>query len=473
MFLANVKKLISSMRSITVQLTLLYSLSTFILVTIVSLFLYWAMENILYNAGKQFLSDETRILQNIIETKPNNISALKQEVEDIPRALESSVYHYYIRILDNQGNIVAETPNIKLIIKNNTYFSSENRLISKKIQKWQSDDIHYLLMQSAVNSYGQLWIIQIALDITYQQKVTTSYRRNVLIAIIGGALLSILLGYLISKKGMRRLYELTETTNKITANALQQRIDPQYWPKELNELGTAYNRMLDRIENSMLRLTELSDDLAHELRTPLTNLIGEAEMVLSHASSAEEYKQVIESSLEELNRIYQIVENLLFLAHAENPQINLQKTELNANKEINVMCRFYQAIADEKNIQLSCEGEATLHANSIMFRRMIGNLLSNSLKYSSNNSLVSFKIKEINNETIQIALSDQGVGIAAEHLPNIFNRFYRVDAARAQGFGSTGLGLAIVKSIIDLHHGTIFIESKLGNGTSIIITFPK
>lgn len=230
--------------------------------------------------------------------------------------------------------------------------------------------------------------------------------------------------------------------------------------------------MLDRIEVSISRLTELSDDLAHELRAPITNLMGEAEIALSGNYSTMEYRQVIESGLEELHRINQMIDNLLFLARAENPQIDLQKSFFSVKEEITVMCRFYQSLADEKNIHLSCDGNARLHANLMMFRRMIGNVLSNALKYSTHNGVVCFKIKKLAVHTIEIIISDQGTGIAAEHLSKVFQRFYRVNNTSTSDVVGTGLGLAIVKSIVELHQGTIVITSKQNSGTCVTITLP-
>lgn len=476
MFLKNVKKLFSDAAPISVQLTFFYSLSTFILITIVSLFFYLGMVNILHNADYQFLSDEINIVQNILETKPNNLIALKQEITDIPYSLNNSVYHYYIRVLDHNRKVVSETQHMDKIIKHNAFFTNETASFAKQSQWWQADDgSYYLLMQSPVKvgKESHLWVIQIALDVSYQKAVINKYRKNGIIVLFVGALFSILIGYLISRRGMRRLYELTSITRKITANALQQRIDPQFWPKELNELAAAYNQMLDRIEESVSRLTVFSDDLAHELRIPITNLMGETEVALSQDYSIEDYKRVMESNLEELNRLYQIVENLLFLARAENPQLDISKEVLNLANEINVMCRYYQAVADEKNIQLSYEGKAIACVNSVMFRRMIGNILSNALKYSPNGGKVVFTIKEMDNQAIQILLTDTGIGITKKDLPNIFNRFYRVDTARTQSTYGIGLGLAIVKSIVDLHHGTILVSSVIGKGTEIVINLPK
>ncbi|HVE44781.1 MAG TPA: heavy metal sensor histidine kinase [Gammaproteobacteria bacterium] len=319
--------------------------------------------------------------------------------------------------------------------------------------------VHYQFLREGSFSY------------TYFISILDSYTALLIETLIVGILLAILLGYLIARRSMKHLYNLTEMAHHISASSLHQRIYPQSWPKELNLLGITFNQMLDRIETSFKSLTQFSDDLAHELRNPINNIMGEMEIALSSAHTIAEYRQAMESCLEELQRIGQIIENLLYLARTENTQLGLKKIKLDANKEIQSICDYYEAIANEKNIQMSLVGNATLDANPIMFKRLINNILSNALKYTPNGGHIAFSINTNEKYTL-ISLQDSGIGISAEHLPHIFKRFYRVDAARTHDTGSVGLGLAIVKSIMELHHGTVTAISEIGKGTTIILTFP-
>jgi two-component system, OmpR family, heavy metal sensor histidine kinase CusS len=461
-FLKNVKSILAGTNSIASQLTLLYTLATFITISIISLFLYWGMVHILYNADRQFVSDEIKIITSILQTKPNNMAALNQEIIGIPHSLQTSVYKYYITVLDQNKKNIAATPGFHFMLND------------KEQEQWRTiNNHHYFLMQAKVNSlHGFRGSVQVALDVNYQQKIINKYRYNVLLALFVGALFSILLGYLLSKRGMRRLYALTETTKRITANALKERVSDKSLPHELNELTNAYNQMLDRIETGVARLIGFANDLAHELRTPITNLIGEIEIVLGASCSIEHYQRVMESNLEELNYIQQMIENLLFLARAENPQFEVTKELLSINDEIASILRYYQAIADDKKIKVIIQGDAQLLANKIMFQRLISNILSNAFKYSTDDTTIEINTLLISDK-VQIIIKDQGIGIAPEHLPYLFERFYRVDVSRTSNTKSLGLGLAIVKSIVDLHEGQINIVSKEALGTSIIIYLPK
>jgi len=179
--------------------------------------------------------------------------------------------------------------------------------------------------------------------------------------------------------------------------------------------------------------------------------MGEAEVALSKERSAVDYKRVLESNLEEGQRISALIESLLFLARAENSDIKLKKTDLNAKIEIEKMIEFYQSSAEEKNIKFICYGNANVTADPVLFSRAIINLISNSIKYSKENGEVKILLKQTENNSTEIEIIDNGIGIAPEHISKVFDRFYQVDTSRANSIKGTGLGLSIVKSIMELH----------------------
>lgn len=473
MFLKAVK--LKQLNSITARLTFFYSVATFTLLLVIALFLYGTTIHTLHRANSQFLSNEINILKNLLENKPKSHLALQQKVVEVPYAETGSVYHYFIRILNDKKKIELQTPGMKQALNNSGFILKPYLLEDQKIYKWRGKNSRqYVLMQAAANfnKSNHFWLIQVALDVSYQQKILHQYQLALVIVLLGGLLFAVIFGFIIAQRGLRSVNELTETTEKITANSLDRRIDPESWPKELKTLGIAFNRMLDRIETSFAYLTQFSADLAHELRTPVNNLMGETEIVLSRAHTIEDYQQVLTSNLEELQRISQIIENLLFLARADNHQLEIKKEILNVSHEIKCICEFYQAMADEKNIKIYYFGDALVKANPVMFRRMVSNILSNALKYTLPGGEVNFNIEITDDNLVNLVLKDSGVGIEKEHLSRIFNRFYRVDAARSPHSGGVGLGLAIVKSIVDLHQGIISIVSEMGEGTTVKVTLP-
>lgn len=463
---------ISSIRN---RLTFFYTLAVFILLTVIVCFLYWITLNILYKADYEFLSEEADILQYIAKQKSLDMKELKHEILEIPQEPSKSIYHYYIRLLDHNKKIILQTQGMDELFQDQQFLHQSIQWIEKKRYFWYSNTKNkheYLIMISPIQlgKVKKSGALQIALDVSYQHAVIHDRKRLASLLLIG-TLISLLLGFYISGRGLRSLSLLTDTVQKITVTSLNQRIDPASWPRELSGLGLAFNQMLDRIENSFLRLKQLSADLSHELRTPITNLICQTEITLAYANSIHEYRQVLSSNLEELQQMSSLVENLLFLARAENPKLDLAKKPIIVDQEVNLISDFYHAMLLEKNITLKQQGTAKLNANPDLFRRMISNLLSNCIKYTLNGGHIEIHIEE-KSKKVKIDISDNGIGISKEDLTKIFDRFFRVDKARSESPG-TGLGLAIVKSIVESHQGKIEIFSELDRGTTVSVVLPQ
>lgn len=461
------------MISIRTKLTLSYALGVFILLALVTLLIYLVTLNILYKANYQFLADEVDSIRYLMKKSPLDEKELRQTVMVTPQHPDGSIYRYYTRVLDENKNVIMQTEGMDKVISINKYFTKITKSPDKKRYFWYNKNGNeYLMVQSLIKigKEAKLGYVQIALDLS-QQHIIINDRKKLIAIILAAAFAAIFMGFIITQRGMRSLFLLTENVKKITATSLDKRIDPKLWPKELSHLGIAFNQMFDRIEHSVLRLKQFSADLAHELRTPITNLIGQTEVTLSRPRSEEEYQQVLESNLEEFQRLTALIENILFLARADNPMLMLAKQNVQVEKEIELVIEFYQALADEKNMQVSLSGRGMIHANPDIFRRLINNLLSNALKYTEANGRIEFIISEVANQYVEIICADTGVGIAAEHIPHIFDRFYRVDPSRTHP--GVGLGLAIVKSIVELNRGTIWLESEVGKGTKVFIHLPK
>jgi two-component system heavy metal sensor histidine kinase CusS len=253
---------------------------------------------------------------------------------------------------------------------------------------------------------------------------------------------------------------------------LHERVNPARWPRELTALATAFDQMLDRLEKSFARLSQFSADLAHELRTPINNLMGEADLALSRVRAPDEYRRVLESSLEEFAKLARTIDGLLFLARAEHPETQVQRAALDARKEIDAVREFYDAMAQDQGVDVRCEGDAALHADPLLLRRAVSNLLSNALQYTPRGGRVVMSAAASPDGGAVVRVTDSGVGIEPEHLERIFDRFYRVDPARSRFPRGVGLGLAIVKSIMDLHRGLVTVQSEPGKGTTVSLQFP-
>ncbi len=457
--------------SITFRLTLIYTFSALFILFFTTITLYWIFTTRLEKENKKFLTNNILVLQKLLQNESNdNKEFLQEEI-----ITEPEIYHYYVRIIKNDKTIL-ETPHmsehVPKIIFNHIHppeldaFRSVHWTFKKSNQRTK----HYLLMSALIDENRDR-VIQIAKDISAERDIVADYRQGLLFVLFIGVVVSAMFGVLVARQGLKPLRVITKSTRRITVEKLKDRLNPSSWPKELFELALAFNEMLDRIESGFNRLSQFSGDLAHELRTPITNLMGEAEIALSRPRSKEEYREVLGSSLEELERLSHLIDDILFLARAENPKKLMNYTEIETKKMIEDICYFYEMMAEEKNIKIIHEGNILINVDTCMIRRALSNLVSNAIKHTDANGLISITTGMNQNKNAYITVSDNGTGIPAKHLPHVLDRFYRVDNARSQKLGGSGLGLAIVKFIMNLHGGSIYIESEINKGTNVTLLF--
>jgi two-component system heavy metal sensor histidine kinase CusS len=195
--------------------------------------------------------------------------------------------------------------------------------------------------------------------------------------------------------------------------------------------------------------------------------MGETEVALGRSLTAEQYREVLASSLEEYQRLARLIDTLLFLARAETANLQIHQSDFAAHESISAVMEFYEPLAKESLIELSSTGQARVRGDEALFRRAISNLLSNALRHVRPGGKVTVEARTEPTEVI-VAVKDDGSGVAPKDLPKLFDRFYRGENSR----DSVGLGLSIVKSIMSLHHGTVEIASELGKGTTVILRFP-
>lgn len=454
--------------SIHSRLIFFYTLTVVTLLVLLTFAFYWETQNLMHQADYSFVTDEAANIQSIMADDVLDRELLKKSVIEHPLRTRNSLYRYYIRIIDDQGRVFMETPGLANIIPVASIPAVGD--VQHQSSTWQTyRDSHYLIMNAPIRLYDgkQHGYVQVALDTTYQHTITHD-RRIFVVFLLAGMLLSLLLGKVVTSRGLRSLDILTNTVKTISTSSLHQRVNPDLLPSELTTLAKAFNQMLDRIETSFDRMHQLSADMSHELRTPINNLIGQTELLLSCDFSEADLRNALASNLEELQRMTSLIENILFLARAESQLPEIEKHEIDVMVEVNNICEYYQAFADDKNIQLETAGKATLRVNKVMFRRLMSNLISNAIKYSGSSTVVSIHVAE-NEGKVSITVSDSGIGIAEQDIPRLFDRFYRVDDSRSATISGTGLGLAIAKSIVDLHHGSISVESVLNEGTRITV----
>lgn len=465
-----------SSSSITKKLTFFYAIFTSLLLILSSIFLYAVLTTDLEREDTKFLADEAEGLRAILKESGNGPKDLEEEVRWEGSA--SKLLKYYVRVLDEDGNTVIQTTGMDKISDMEKIPFPKPFDIGEYPDdgtKWESPKRNVYLLMSVMAQTGDgkgRRLIQLISDITDDEILAAHYRRQLFAVLAVGSLLASGVGALIARRGLKPLTDITKSIQRISATQLHERISQKKWPKELVSLSREFDKMLNRLEDSFNRLSQFSGDLAHEIRTPIHRLMGEAEVTLSKKRTLEDCLEVIESSLEEYTALSRMIDSLLFLARAENPETVIEKTISEARREVEAVIEYYDALLKESEVKVLCEGNATLSADFNLFRRALSNLLSNAIRYSPRGSQINISIRK-NRDFIEIKIRDHGSGIDLNHLPNIFDRFYRTDFSRSEHPKGMGLGLSIVRSIMKLHGGEVFADSVPAQGATFTLKFPS
>ncbi|MCW0398074.1 Sensor histidine kinase RcsC [Xanthomonas sacchari] len=279
-----------------------------------------------------------------------------------------------------------------------------------------------------------------------------------LVTLAGTALVGAL-GYWTAKLGLRPVQRLSADAQRIGPHD-RRRLDLPRLPRELEDLGASLNAAFDRLDAAYAQQESFNADVAHELRTPLASLIGQTQVALTRHRDAQQLRQVLQSNLEELERLRAIVADMLFLARAEQGQRARQCEDASLAEEVGKTVEFFEVLLDEAGLQVEVRGDVVVPVEKSLLRRALSNLLHNAIQHSTHSAGAAPIVVEIaqrGGEAL-IAFSNPSVALAPEHLQRLFDRFYRGDAARANSRESHGLGLAIVKAVASMHGGRVFAQ---------------
>ena len=446
----------------TGRLTVIYSFAALLMLIISSIALYFVLVGSLHRVHSRYLFGKIHYLREEA-TKPHFTETLREE---LGRGVRKIGDHFYARVVDLDTNeVIAQSPGMP---SRRTFKVQGGRVVVTKSQEAGRSFLQATQAVYVAGSPGKRLLIEVALDYTQDKALIVRYLQAIIIMLALGIILAAKVGQLAAKKALRPLIRLDAAVSRISLSRTNERIDVFNWPGELKLLANDLNSMLERLDDSFRRLTQFSSNLAHELRTPINNMLGSAEVALSKERTAEVYRSELESNIEELQRLSSIIDHLLFLARAENPYLTITRLDFEVSDEISKVCEFYAPLAEDLGVHLSHSGSGMLKAEPVLFRRAVSNLVANALSNTLRGGRVEVSAAR-EDGMLRITVKDTGKGISAEHLPHIFDRFYRVDGSRSHG--GAGLGLSIVKSIMDLHGGEVTVRSAPGSGTEIALVF--
>jgi two-component system heavy metal sensor histidine kinase CusS len=314
-------------------------------------------------------------------------------------------------------------------------------------------------------AWGETARVVVGRDIRHHTDFLDQLQRDFWLALLSAALLTVVVGILIARHGIRPVRAIAQTAGRISAGQLAERIPEADVPPELAELVTSFNAMLGRLEESFQRLSDFSADLAHELRTPIHTLRMQTEVSLAKPRSDDEYRDLLASNLEEYERLSRMIADMLFLAKAEHGLIVPQREAIRVLDLGRQLFDYYGILADSQQLVLE-GGELTVRGDRLMLQRAIGNLLLNAIQHTPAHGRVALSVREHEGAAV-ITISNTGPAIPEAALRTIFERFIRADPS---GEGS-GLGLAIARSVVIAHGGSIAASSS-GQLTEFAVTLP-
>jgi two-component system heavy metal sensor histidine kinase CusS len=438
--------------SLRFRLALIFFAGSLATMVVATGYLYLAFKHEINARNQRMLQGRLQDVASILARPRDSRETLEEEVLDELPTTSSipSNTHIGIRIL-NDGTVLLESHDIKR-------FPPDRFGGKSKIRRHHSV---FILAERQEGDHR----IQGVLDVTGDEHMILNYRIRLAYTLLLGVGICSALGWIAAHRGLKPLRAIAESTRGITAQRLRQRLDPGDVPQELRHLVHALNDMLDRLDQAFERLSRFSADLAHELRTPITNLMGEAEVVLSRERPAEEYRQVLESSMDEFRRVSRLISRMLFLARAEDPGSSITPVPIDSERLLGDVLAFFEAAAEEQGVKLHGEAKGTLRGDADMLRQALSNLVSNALAATPEGGETS------DENRAELEVRDTGRGIPLDELPHVFDRFYRTGEAFSRKVPGTGLGLALVQSIAYLHGGEVRITSEPGKGTSVVLRF--
>ena len=452
----------TSLLSLRVRLTLLFGL---VLATIFTGF-GWMVER---SISLHFAQEDEAELSSIIKAVEGALREQGAVSVLAPRFDDLLVGHHgaWLHVRDDTGRVLYSSnhPDFSKLIDSLVEPRSPGLAI------WSDGDERYrvLVATLADSGNGQTYTTIATVPVGYHDHFLAHFRVTLWWMILTGTGIGAVLGWFAVREGHAPLRQIIAQMKRISGSDLDLRLDPQTLPNELGDLANSFNEMLERVEEAFRRLSDFSADMAHDLRTPITSMMTQTQVALSQERSPEEYREILYSNMEEFENLARMINDMLFLAKADNGLRPSELEEVDLAEEVDALFDYYEPWSEEKGVTLGRRGTARLTGHRTMLRRAVSNLLSNAIRHSCENGIVEVAIDEHSGK-VRIEVANQGMEIPPEHLTHLFERFYRVDRAR-QGEG-TGLGLAIVKSIVEAHGGTIHAESTQGT-THFVIELPK
>lgn len=457
--------------SLTFRLTLLIAIASTLVLLALGILIGQSVERHFEEQDIEVLNGKTQLARHALEKVRTSGDVVKLQL-----TLQDALVGHpglSIKVLGPDGTILFATPDVDMpsrLLNPDTVTANDRRpskWIARDGTPFRGTAAH---ARTAMPTAG-LAVIAVATDITHHEHYMSSFRMTLWSFMALAAIAMGVFGWIAVRRGLSPLQSIRAEAAAITAHRLHARLPVDAVPAELADLARTLNDMLARLETSFQRLSDFSSNLAHELRTPVSNLMTETQVTLVKARTPEQYREVLASNAEELERLARMISDMLFLAKADNDLMVPHQESVDLQAEIRSLFEYYEALAEDAGIRMICTGSAVVQGDRLMLRRAISNLLSNAIRHTPANGEIQVRLNADPSGELSLAVENTGDTIPEEHLSRLFDRFYRADASRQRSGDGAGLGLAITQSIVRAHGGTVSVRSSDGR-TSFTLQFP-
>jgi signal transduction histidine kinase len=447
-----------------------YIITTALLIFVVFFTIYSIVKLSVYNHLNNDIGKEVKNHLNEIEIKNNAVSLIHLEEWKEREHNTVDVNPVFIQFLDSKGNLIEKSPNLK----------KQNLMLHKDIvddELFDTKLLHNKIRQIQTPIYNKtqkIGYLVIAMSLEDASMVLQNLSEVLIIAYPLILIVLFLIARFIAGRSIKPISSIIETSNIITKDNLSSRIPLPQNRDELYVLSKTINNLLDRIENTIEREKEFTSDASHELRTPLTVIKGTLEVLIRKPRNSSEYEKKINFCIYEVDRLNNLVDQLLLLARFENQKQSLKKEKIYLNTVILDSISRYSTTIQAKNIQVVTEFKKNYYIKTdvYLFSIVINNLISNALKYSDKNTNLAI-ITTDDGDKIECSIIDSGIGIASKDIAKVFNQFFRSNATNHPQIKGTGLGLSIVKKLCLLLTIDVQISSQESVGTSVTLSYNK
>lgn len=447
-------------RALSLRLAAMFALVSVLLMGAIGFYLYQSLQREIAWRDDQALLGRLQRMQALISDS-DSIEALRGR----PKLYENMLGNRdnLLWIVDGAGKVLIEINPAHLPLP-----SLQAAPVAQLSDGQYAEPVR-LAWLDVVNGDRSLTLIAAKL-LSEREQMLGAYRLKLWLALSVGALLAFALGGWVSQRGLRPVRQLAARAAGIDVQHLHLRLDDFNEVSELRVLSKALNHMLARLEDGFAQLSRFSEDLAHEMRTPLSNLMGHTQQTLRHGRTIDEYQNLLVSNQEEYERLARMIDSMLFLARTDQSHISIKPEQFDLHDLSAQLCDYFEGVAQEREIQIIDHTCGELMADPILVRRAMANLLANALRHATPGTEVTLASATWE-DRLEVSVHNQGEPIAPQHLPRLFERFYRCDPSRNQPDDSGGLGLAIVRSIMQIHGGRVSVDSA-ESGTRFCLEFP-